>query len=171
MEAAAKVTSKGQVTFQRSLGIKEGDEIVFRVEQPGPPRQDDGLLGTSRHGESPGRDAERGLGRRTPPHKDRQGGCSSLERSWTRTSWFDTDWRSARDGRSGHGLGNGGVIRLHRSPPGAALPLWRGRRWRRRPSPAPRRGTGAASARWRAPSRQRPRLPPSRSSAGRSGAP
>src|SRR5437660_5854177 len=104
MEAALKVTSNGQVTFQRSLGIKEGDEIVFRVEQPGPPRQDDGLLGTSRHGESPGRDAERGLGRRTPPHKDRQGGCSSLERSWTRTSWFDTDWRSARDGRSGHGL-------------------------------------------------------------------
>jgi AbrB family looped-hinge helix DNA binding protein len=36
MEAAAKVTSKGQVTVPKAvrdaLGIKEGDEIVFRVE-------------------------------------------------------------------------------------------------------------------------------------------
>ena len=36
MEAAAKVTSKGQVTVPKSvcdaLGIKEGDEVVFRVE-------------------------------------------------------------------------------------------------------------------------------------------
>ncbi|MGP8062367.1 MAG: AbrB/MazE/SpoVT family DNA-binding domain-containing protein [Acidimicrobiales bacterium] len=36
MDAAAKVTSKGQVTVPKAvreaLGIKEGDEIVFRVE-------------------------------------------------------------------------------------------------------------------------------------------
>jgi AbrB family looped-hinge helix DNA binding protein len=36
MEAAAKVTSKGQVTVPKAvrdaLGLKEGDEIVFRVE-------------------------------------------------------------------------------------------------------------------------------------------
>lgn len=36
MDAAAKVTSKGQVTVPKSvrdaLGIKEGDDVVFRVE-------------------------------------------------------------------------------------------------------------------------------------------
>ena len=36
MDVAAKVTSKGQVTVPRlvrdALGIKEGDQIVFRVE-------------------------------------------------------------------------------------------------------------------------------------------
>lgn len=36
MDVAAKVTSKGQVTIPKAvrdaLGIKEGDEIVFRVE-------------------------------------------------------------------------------------------------------------------------------------------
>ena len=36
MEAAARVTSKGQVTVPKSvrdaLGIKDGDEVVFRVE-------------------------------------------------------------------------------------------------------------------------------------------
>jgi antitoxin PrlF len=36
VDAAAKVTSKGQVTVPKAvreaLGIKEGDEIVFRVE-------------------------------------------------------------------------------------------------------------------------------------------
>lgn len=36
MDAAAKVTSKGQVTVPKAvrdaLGIKEGDAIVFRVE-------------------------------------------------------------------------------------------------------------------------------------------
>lgn len=36
MDAAAKVTSKGQVTLPKvvrsALGIKEGDEIIFRVE-------------------------------------------------------------------------------------------------------------------------------------------
>ncbi|CAN5143041.1 hypothetical protein BH18ACT4_BH18ACT4_05410 [soil metagenome] len=36
MDAAAKVTSKGQVTVPKAvrdaLGINEGDEIVFRVE-------------------------------------------------------------------------------------------------------------------------------------------
>ena len=36
VDAAAKVTSKGQVTVPKSvrdaLGIKEGDELVFRVE-------------------------------------------------------------------------------------------------------------------------------------------
>lgn len=36
MDAAAKVTSKGQVTVPKAvrdaLGIKEGDHIVFRVE-------------------------------------------------------------------------------------------------------------------------------------------
>ena len=36
MDAAARVTSKGQVTVPKVvrevLGIKEGDEIVFRVE-------------------------------------------------------------------------------------------------------------------------------------------
>lgn len=36
MDAAAKVTSKGQVTVPKAvrdaLGIREGDEIVFRVE-------------------------------------------------------------------------------------------------------------------------------------------
>jgi antitoxin PrlF len=36
MDVAARVTSKGQVTVPKSvreaLGIKEGDEIVFRVE-------------------------------------------------------------------------------------------------------------------------------------------
>jgi antitoxin PrlF len=36
VDAAAKVTSKGQVTLPKvvrsALGIKEGDEIVFRVE-------------------------------------------------------------------------------------------------------------------------------------------
>lgn len=36
MEAAAKVTSKGQVTVPKAvrdaLGIKEGDHVVFRVE-------------------------------------------------------------------------------------------------------------------------------------------
>ena len=36
MDAAARVTSKGQVTVPKSvrdaLGIKEGDEVVFRVE-------------------------------------------------------------------------------------------------------------------------------------------
>lgn len=36
MEAAAKVTSKGQVTVPKAvrdaLGIKEGDQVVFRVE-------------------------------------------------------------------------------------------------------------------------------------------
>ncbi|HVE47684.1 MAG TPA: AbrB/MazE/SpoVT family DNA-binding domain-containing protein [Acidimicrobiales bacterium] len=36
MDAAAKVTSKGQVTLRKAvrdaLGIKEGDEVVFRVE-------------------------------------------------------------------------------------------------------------------------------------------
>ena len=36
MDAAAKVTSKGQVTVPKvvrdALGISEGDEIVFRVE-------------------------------------------------------------------------------------------------------------------------------------------
>ena len=36
MDAAARVTSKGQVTVPKAvrdaLGIKEGDEIVFRVE-------------------------------------------------------------------------------------------------------------------------------------------
>ena len=36
MDAAARVTSKGQVTVPKSvrdaLGIHEGDEIVFRVE-------------------------------------------------------------------------------------------------------------------------------------------
>jgi len=36
MDAAAKVTSKGQVTVPKAvrdaLGIKDGDEVVFRVE-------------------------------------------------------------------------------------------------------------------------------------------
>jgi AbrB family looped-hinge helix DNA binding protein len=36
MDAAARVTSKGQVTVPKvvrdALGIKQGDEIVFRVE-------------------------------------------------------------------------------------------------------------------------------------------
>lgn len=36
MDAAAKVTSKGQVTVPKAvrdaLGIKEGDEVVFRVD-------------------------------------------------------------------------------------------------------------------------------------------
>ena len=36
MEVAAKVTSKGQVTVPKAvrdaLGIREGDEIVFRIE-------------------------------------------------------------------------------------------------------------------------------------------
>lgn len=36
MDAAARVTSKGQVTVPKSvrdaLGIEEGDEVVFRVE-------------------------------------------------------------------------------------------------------------------------------------------
>lgn len=36
MDAAAKVTSKGQVTVPKSvrdaLGIHEGDELIFRVE-------------------------------------------------------------------------------------------------------------------------------------------
>lgn len=36
MEAAAKVTSKGQVTVPKAvrdaLGLSEGDEVVFRVE-------------------------------------------------------------------------------------------------------------------------------------------
>lgn len=36
MDAAAKMTSKGQVTVPKAvreaLGIKEGDEVVFRVE-------------------------------------------------------------------------------------------------------------------------------------------
>ncbi len=36
MDAAARVTSKGQVTVPKAvreaLGIKEGDQIVFRVE-------------------------------------------------------------------------------------------------------------------------------------------
>ncbi len=36
MDAAARVSSKGQVTVPKSvrdaLGIKEGDEVVFRVE-------------------------------------------------------------------------------------------------------------------------------------------
>ena len=36
MDSAAKVTSKGQVTVPKAvrdaLGIKEGDEVVFRVE-------------------------------------------------------------------------------------------------------------------------------------------
>ena len=36
MDAAAKVTSKGQVTVPKAvrdaLGIKEGDEVVFRFE-------------------------------------------------------------------------------------------------------------------------------------------
>ena len=36
MDAAAKVTSKGQVTVPKvvrdALGIKRGDEVVFRVE-------------------------------------------------------------------------------------------------------------------------------------------
>jgi len=36
MDAAAKVTTKGQVTVPKvvrdALGIKEGDEILFRVE-------------------------------------------------------------------------------------------------------------------------------------------
>lgn len=36
MDAAARVTSKGQVTVPKSvrdaLGIKEGDEVLFRVE-------------------------------------------------------------------------------------------------------------------------------------------
>ena len=36
MDAAAKVTSKGQVTVPKAvrdaLGIKEGDEVVFHVE-------------------------------------------------------------------------------------------------------------------------------------------
>lgn len=40
MDLAAKVTSKGQVTIPRAvrdkLGISEGDEIVFRVEEHGP---------------------------------------------------------------------------------------------------------------------------------------
>ena len=36
MDAAAKVTSKGQITIPKpvrdALGIKEGDEVVFRVD-------------------------------------------------------------------------------------------------------------------------------------------
>lgn len=36
MDAAAKVTSKGQVTVPKAvrdaLGLREGDEVVFRVE-------------------------------------------------------------------------------------------------------------------------------------------
>jgi antitoxin PrlF len=36
MDVAAKITSKGQVTVPKAvreaLGIKEGDEVVFRVE-------------------------------------------------------------------------------------------------------------------------------------------
>jgi antitoxin PrlF len=36
MDAAAKVTSKGQITVPKvvrdALGIKKGDEVVFRVE-------------------------------------------------------------------------------------------------------------------------------------------
>ncbi len=36
MEAAARVTSKGQVTVPKAvrdaLGIQEGDEVIFRVE-------------------------------------------------------------------------------------------------------------------------------------------
>ena len=36
MDAAARVTSKGQVTVPKAvrdaLGLKEGDEVVFRVE-------------------------------------------------------------------------------------------------------------------------------------------
>lgn len=37
MDAAAKVTSKGQITIPKevrdALGIVEGDEVVFRVEE------------------------------------------------------------------------------------------------------------------------------------------
>lgn len=37
MDVAAKVTSKGQITIPKdvrdALGIEEGDEVVFRVEQ------------------------------------------------------------------------------------------------------------------------------------------
>ena len=37
MDAAARVTSKGQITIPKAvrdaLGITEGDEVVFRVEQ------------------------------------------------------------------------------------------------------------------------------------------
>lgn len=37
MDLAAKVTSKGQITIPKhvrdALGIEEGDEVVFRVEQ------------------------------------------------------------------------------------------------------------------------------------------
>ena len=37
MDASARITSKGQVTIPKSvrdaLGLDEGDEIVFRVEQ------------------------------------------------------------------------------------------------------------------------------------------
>jgi antitoxin PrlF len=36
MDAAARVTSKGQITVPKAvreaLGIKEGDEVIFRVE-------------------------------------------------------------------------------------------------------------------------------------------
>jgi antitoxin PrlF len=37
MDLAAKVTSKGQITIPKevrlALGIEEGDEVVFRIEQ------------------------------------------------------------------------------------------------------------------------------------------
>jgi AbrB family looped-hinge helix DNA binding protein len=88
MEAAAKVTSKGQVTLPKvvrdALAVKEGDEIVFRVEGSravlAKTKDFLELAGTVRVLA----EAERGLAPRTPPHKDCQGGCSSLARSWTR---------------------------------------------------------------------------------------
>ena len=70
MDVAAKVTSKGQVTVPKAvreaLGIKEGDEVVFRVEG------DRAVLGPYARLPRPaarsraGGEAQRGVGRGDP---------------------------------------------------------------------------------------------------------
>ena len=71
MDAAARVTSKGQVTIPKAvceaLGIRAGDAIVFRGRgQPGGPGQDRRCSVAGRLGAGAGSQAQRGLGRCDP---------------------------------------------------------------------------------------------------------
>ena len=104
MDAAAKVTSKGQVTVPKSvrdaLGITEGDEVVFRCRgQPGSPRSAPPTSSSSlarsecrpRSATSPGMRSSAGLG----PSELRRG-VERLRRH--ERPGPSSDGRSTRDG-------------------------------------------------------------------------
>ena len=68
MDAAAKMTSKGQVTVPKvvrdALGLAEGDEVVFRVEGQLRACAHEGLSRACRLDSGSGRETQCGMGRR-----------------------------------------------------------------------------------------------------------